>query len=260
MTAKLAVSPDRPTLLMVHGIIGSLAYFDPASRIRGANVHTLDLLGYGAMRDIPRERLTLASQTDHVIEHVDRIGDRTARAPVWLLGHSMGGAIVMLLADRFPERVAGIINVEGNFTLKDAFWSRRIANLSEERWAREFAVMDAGPAGWLDRCGIDATDRTVGFARSVIAHQPASTLHAMSKAILDETGNPAYLDAVRRVVDRGIPIHLIAGERSAAGWDVPDFVRTAARSYREQPATGHIMMLEDPDAFCDLVDQAITQP
>ncbi len=50
-------------------------------------------------------------------------------------------------------------------------------------------------------------------------------------------------------------MHLVAGERSAADWDVPDFVRRAARSYTEQPGAGHLMMLEDPDAFCQIVNE-----
>ena len=80
----------------------------------------------------------------------------------------------------------------------------------------------------------------------------------MSNAIVEETLTPAYLDLVRRVVDRGVPIHLIAGERSAKEWDVPGFVRAAARSYTKIPATGHVMMLENPDAFCDAVNAILT--
>ena len=50
-------------------------------------------------------------------------------------------------------------------------------------------------------------------------------------------------------------MHWVAGERSAADWDVPDFVRRAARSYTVQPGAGHLMMLEDPDAFCQIVNE-----
>jgi pimeloyl-ACP methyl ester carboxylesterase len=71
----------------------------------------------------------------------------------------------------------------------------------------------------------------------------------MAGSVIRETGAPAYPELVRRVVRR-TPIHLLAGERSAAGWDVPDWVRAAARSSLVIPDTGHMMMLEDPAGFC----------
>jgi pimeloyl-ACP methyl ester carboxylesterase len=46
---------------------------------------------------------------------------------------------------------------------------------------------------------------------------------------------------------------LLGGERSAPGWDVPDWVKTASLSYVIQPGTGHMMMLEQPAAFSDIV-------
>ena len=72
--------------------------------------------------------------------------------------------------------------------------------------------------------------------------------------LVAETRQPGYLQAVRRVMNSGRPVHLIAGQNSAAAWDVPDFVRTVAASYTEQPGVGHLMMLEDPQAFCRSVD------
>ena len=240
-------------LVMVHGLIGSPDYFDPASGVRRAEIHTLDLLGYGSMRDVERERLTLGGQAAHVAGFIEAL----AVGPVWLLGHSMGGAIVMMVANRHPDRVAGIISVEGNFTLADAFWSRRIAALDCDVWEREFERMRADPVGWLTRCGVERTDRAEAWGHAIVDHQPAGTLHAMSRAIVAETGDPSYLEAVRRVVRCGIPLHLVAGERSASAWDVPDDLRQAAASYREQPGAGHMMMLDAPDAFCRIVDACL---
>lgn len=42
-------------------------------------------------------------------------------------------------------------------------------------------------------------------------------------------------------------VHLVAGERSAGGWDVPDWAKTAAASDTVVPGVGHMMMLEEPD-------------
>ncbi|MHC4695279.1 MAG: alpha/beta fold hydrolase [Planctomycetota bacterium] len=244
---------DKPVLIMIHGLIGSLVYFDPADRIANTTVHTPDLLGYGKFRDVPAGPLTLQAQVDHVAERLELMG----ASDVWVLGHSMGGAIAVLLADQRPSLIRALINVEGNFTLKDAFLSRKIVAKRPEEWLDEYQALQSDIPAWVTRCGVSPTPQHVEWCKQLLLHQPAGTVYAMSKAIMTDTQQPDYLDAMHRVVDRGLPIHLIAGERSADAWDVPQFVRDAAVSYEIIPEAGHLMMLEEPDAFCKVVDRVL---
>ncbi len=248
------IGMNEPTLLMIHGIVGSLHYFDPQSRMPGVNVINEDLLGYGRYIDFGAERLTLAAQADHVARCIDELPTQG----IWLLGHSMGGAVAVLAADLRPDRVCGIINVEGNLTEKDTFWSKKIAAKTPEQWELEYREMVAGPGRWIARCGVKTDQQRTAWTRQILDNQPAATLYAMSKALLEETLCPEFLNTVRRVLDRGIPMHLVAGAKSAADWGVPDFVRQAAASYTEQPDAGHLMMLEAPDAFCEIVASLLT--
>lgn len=240
---------DQPTLLMIHGLVGSLHYFGPQARLGGVFVVTEDLLGYGRHVRVPSDRLTLAAQADYVTQQIDA----TCDGKLWLLGHSMGGAVAVMAADRRPKRIRGIINVEGNFTQKDTFWSHKIAAQQPDEWAERFRVMRSDCSRWLERCGIEPNPQRAVWAELILANQPAITVYAMAQALIDETLCPGYLDTVRRLFDRGIPMHLVAGAKSAADWGVPDFVRVAAASYTEQPGVGHLMMLEDPDTFCAIV-------
>jgi pimeloyl-ACP methyl ester carboxylesterase len=169
----------------------------------------------------------------------------------------MGGAVAVLVADRRPERVAGIINVEGNLTEKDTFWSRKIITKTPDEWAEEYRVMQADPAGWLQRCDIEPNSQRVAWAEHILVNQPASTVYAMARVLIDETLCGEYLETVQRLLDRGLSMHLVAGAKSAAGWGVPDSVREAAASYTEQPNVGHLMMLEDPEAFCRIVESIL---
>jgi pimeloyl-ACP methyl ester carboxylesterase len=239
---------SRPTLVMIHGLIGSLQYFDPRKRLPGIRVMTEDLLGYGRHAAVPRDRLTLAAQADHIAGYLDVLQGR-----VWLLGHSMGGAVAILVADRRFDRVCGVVNVEGNLTEQDTFWSKRIAAKTEDEWAAEYRGMEADPAGWIARCGVDPDPQRIAWAEHLIANQPAGTLYAMAQALLDETLRPGYLDTVRGLLARGMPMHLVAGATSAAAWGVPGFVREQAASYTEQAGVGHLMMLEAPNEFCAIV-------
>jgi pimeloyl-ACP methyl ester carboxylesterase len=247
---------DKPTLLLVHGLVGSLSYFDPARRISAARAHTCDLPGYGALRNAPASQLSVNYHADYVLAHLRGLGCRRA----WLLGHSMGGAVVMLAADRDPELIEGVINVEGNFTMKDAFWSSKIVSKTPERWAEDYRRMQVDIAAWLIRCGVEPNAQRVAWATQILNNQPATTLYTMAKTLIEETQPPAYVELVRRVLDRGQPVHLIAGQKSAGAWGLPDFVRQAAASYTEQPNVGHLMMLEDPDAFCGLVETRLLRP
>ncbi|QXH43900.1 alpha/beta hydrolase [Pseudomonas xanthosomatis] len=45
------------------------------------------------------------------------------------------------------------------------------------------------------------------------------------------------------------PVHLLAGEHSRSGWDVPHWAAQQAASVTVLPGVGHLMMLEDPQGF-----------
>ncbi|HEX7935040.1 MAG TPA: alpha/beta hydrolase [Paraburkholderia sp.] len=242
-------------LVMIHGLMGSLNFYAPHERIRAAAVHTPDLIGYGRLKDAREPVITLASQVAHVVRYLDeQVGE-----PCVLLGHSVGGAIAMLAAQAAPERVRGVINVEGNFTLADAFWCRKIAALSDEAWHAEHARLVADPEKWLANGGIALTPQRVEWAREALANQPRESIRAMARAVVTETGDSAYLARVRSVVEYGTPLFLLAGERSASGWDVPDWVRAVARDYVVRKDVGHMMMLEQPDEFCRIVEEMVVR-
>jgi pimeloyl-ACP methyl ester carboxylesterase len=247
---------NTPTLVMVHGLMGSLSYFTPQERMPGLVVHTPALPGYGgSVADRHDRPITLQGQADALIHYLKD----TVEGPCWLLGHSVGGAIAMLAAAKAPELVRGIVNVEGNFTLNDAFWCARIAAQPEGEWEADHYRLVADAPGWLQASGIEPTAERVHWADEILGYQSASTISAVARAVIEETGSPAYASRLRSVIEHGMPVYLLSGERSAAGWDVPAWMREAACASIVQPAAGHMMMLEAPDAFCDIVRSIVMQ-
>jgi pimeloyl-ACP methyl ester carboxylesterase len=99
------MSPARPRLLLVHGLPGSLSYFAPRRYLPGVDVSTPDLVGCGRHRS-EETGITLAGQAAMLARFL-----RDAAGKV--LGHGVGGAIAMLLADLAPDLVRGLISVEG---------------------------------------------------------------------------------------------------------------------------------------------------
>jgi pimeloyl-ACP methyl ester carboxylesterase len=242
-------------LVMIHGLMGSLNFFAPQERMRAVAVHTPDMMGYGRLKDERPDTLTLEAQAAHVVRYVREHVDGACV----LLGHSVGGAVAMLAAELAPERVRGVINVEGNFTLADAFWCGKIAAMPDAEWHTEHARLVADPEGWLAKGDIALTPQRLEWAREALANQPRETIQAMARAVVAETGHPGYLTRIRTVAERGTPLFLLAGEKSASGWDLPEWARVAARDYVVQSGVGHMMMLEQPDEFCRTVEGMVAQ-
>lgn len=243
----------RP-IVLVHGLIGHLREPRIVDSISGAPVFAPDLLGYGEYAAVEIEGISLQEQADYVAAAIRALAD----GPVHVAGHSVGGAIAILLARAHSELIASLTSIEGNFTLKDAFWSGKLARLDRVKVESVFARHRADLNGWLASVEVPANSWTRTVARSWLDNQPASTIRAQARAVVEATGAPDYLQAVRDLLSSGIPLHLVAGERSQSGWDVADWVRSQAASYTAIAGTGHLMMLEDPEAFGAALTKLLT--
>lgn len=104
--------PGEPTLVLIHGLMGTAATFLPLlAEIEDRHVIALDLPGAGGSdRDPPKAKGTkssasLAAVTENVLKALDSL---QLERPV-LVGHSHGGAVAMYLAAFAPERTSGLV-------------------------------------------------------------------------------------------------------------------------------------------------------
>jgi lipase len=208
-----------------------------------------DMLGYGTQAGTSVETISVQAQADDLAAQIRRCGYTHAH----IVGHSVGGAVALLLARRHPEVVASLINVEGNFTLKDASWTGQLAAMTLAEVSELLQGYQNDPAGWLSSVGIEPTEERLAIANRGLYAQPPKTLKAMAESVIETTAQPSYLEDVNVVLDSGIPMHLFAGERSRIGWHVPDPVVRRAASMTIQPGVGHMMMLEAPEKFLSLI-------
>jgi pimeloyl-ACP methyl ester carboxylesterase len=106
------VAPERPPLVMLHGWmdVGASFQFVVDALNSARFVMALDWRGFG---------LTDAPATDSYwfpdyLGDLDAVLDATLPGqPIDLLGHSMGGNVVMIYAGVRPERVRRLVNLEG---------------------------------------------------------------------------------------------------------------------------------------------------
>jgi pimeloyl-ACP methyl ester carboxylesterase len=113
--ASLA-TPERPSLLMQHGWMDVAASFqfvvDAFTRDR--HVLAFDWRGFG-LTDTPRsDTYWIPDYLGDLDAALDALFfDAAPQQPIDLLGHSMGGNVVMLYAGLRPERVRRLVNLEG---------------------------------------------------------------------------------------------------------------------------------------------------
>ncbi len=94
------------------------------------SIIALDLPGFGnsaGLDDFSYDMKELAAVCGSFLSHFPN-------KRVHIIGHSMGGAVGLLLADSIHERVASFINVEGNLIGQDCTVSRRKSSSSFENF------------------------------------------------------------------------------------------------------------------------------
>ncbi|MGQ9491001.1 MAG: alpha/beta fold hydrolase [Anaerolineae bacterium] len=102
-----ALQVSAPPLVLVHGAGGNLMHW-PAElrRLDGYTVYALDLPGHGRSRGASRAEIGAYAE---VVRRFLEALQTTGTQPCLLAGHSMGGAIAIECALRYPGRLAGLI-------------------------------------------------------------------------------------------------------------------------------------------------------
>lgn len=102
-----------PAVLLVHGVTSShLAWTSVAGRLPGVRVIAPDLRGRGASNAL-RGPAGMSAHADDLATVLDHLGI----ARILVVGHSMGGFVSVVLADRHPDRVTRLVLVDGGLPL-----------------------------------------------------------------------------------------------------------------------------------------------
>jgi pimeloyl-ACP methyl ester carboxylesterase len=186
---------DGPEIVWIHGLGESSTSFDPVVAALPSFQHTLiDLPGYGRS-PWPAEVPSLDALADHLALFL------ADRAPAALIGHSMGGVLSQLLAERAPVRA--IVDVDGNLTRGDCTFSATASShsLADFR-AQGFAAMRAQVyADGATQPPLRGYHAAMCFASPDVFHRQAADLVELSAG-----GTlPARLAALR------VPVLYVAG-------------------------------------------------
>lgn len=232
-----------PALVFVHGWCADRTYWDnqvPYFKDR-VEVVTLDLAGHG-QSGTNRQNWTMEAFGQDVAAVVNKLDLKR----VVLVGHSMGGPVIIEAARRLPGRVMGLIGVD---TFQDigkeydqAEFEERLAPFKE-----------------------NFVETTMGFVRSMYPKDADSALVARIAADIASAPQDIALACIHGVYDYDaaaalkemrlpiiainsdmIPTNLEGNRQIAAFFDVI-----------MMPGHGHFLQLEDPQGFNANLEQAV---
>ncbi len=256
-----------PTALLVHGYMDAAGTFDllaPSLTAAGLRVLAPDMRGFGAGPKAPRG--SYYHFPDYVADLAAIVlAALPAEAPLFLVGHSMGGTIASLFAGAFPERVTKLAILEGSGP-PDNPWN--VAPARMRRWidqVNELRARGAGDApravGTLDEARRRLVANHSRVDRAILETRLPHLLHevepgrfAWSFDPLHKTVAPmpffaeAYKEFAAAVT---CPVLAVSG--GPEGFHTPDEdARLAAfrnLSKVEMPGAGHMMHWTQPDAL-----------
>jgi pimeloyl-ACP methyl ester carboxylesterase len=247
------------TLVLVHGAGTSSAIWSRAMGLLAASRRVVapDVPGYGGSPPAGRG-FALEDVTDRLAAGLEEAG---VAAPYDLVGHSMGGAIAILLAARRPERVRRLVLVApagmaalprpvagllGAVAAPYAVARRRVATpLAGSALVRRLAL--AGVA-------YDGARVPPEHARAVLASSAGATRIGPGLASAAAADLQGALAEVRG------PLGLVWGEHDPV---IPRRRIDVIRSVHPEatleivPETAHAPMLERPDAFCAALEAVL---
>ena len=131
LNALIAGAGDGLPLVFLHGLTGSLStwHLVAGELVDRHRAVAIDLPGHGLSDKSPDADYSVTGLVTASIEAIDSLG---IKRPV-LVGHSLGASIALAIAAQYPERVSGLVVING-------------AGLGEEI-SGELSTLVAGPPG-----------------------------------------------------------------------------------------------------------------
>jgi pimeloyl-ACP methyl ester carboxylesterase len=239
---------DCPARVHVHGLGAAsgpyAAHISAHPALAGRRTLFVDLPGFG-ISDRPADfGYSLEDHAGALAAVLDAAGVRGAE----IVGHSMGGAVAIVLAYRRPELVSRLVLAEANLdpapvaAADSAVSSRSIAALTEEEF-----VHGGGYADTLERAG-STWRATLRLSDPVALYRSAVGLVRATTPTMR-----AMLETLE------IPRTFLVGE---SGFEPPDRAGLLAAGVEvvDVPDSGHCVMFDNPEAYVAAIRGSAVTP
>ena len=229
---------SRPPIVLIHGAGGHHLYWPPqVRRLQDQRVLALDLPGHGKSSGTGHQ--TIGAYARDVAEFIQAVGLSTAV----LVGHSMGGAIALAMAEAEPKRVLGLGLIATGARLRVA---PELLQAAADPVSFSEAVALAGELSFAPR----SSPRLKTLAAARMRETRPSVLYG------DFLACDAF-DMSARLADIAAPTIILCGAEDRMTPPMYSaFLKARIRGAGLDilPDAGHMLMLEQPDEVAARVE------
>jgi pimeloyl-ACP methyl ester carboxylesterase len=251
------VHPSRPVVLFIHGLGESGLCFKEAFESRVTKECSLvvpDMMGYGRSSVAVGGDYSMESQ----IRRLWRLLDSMGVDSFYVVGHSLGGDIGTFMASADTrQRLKGLVNIEGDLTPHDVFFSNRVVSASEagnfaewfEREFKEEIVLKAWGGRWSSCRRYYAS---LQFSRPEAFLANAKEMYEKNQPV---PGRAECLTGLTYAA-LGIPRIFCWGSESLAR-GTQEFLESASLHHRKFEPAFHWPMVDQADIFYDFLSEQL---
>ena len=222
---------SRPPVILIHGAGGHYLSWPPQlRRMHDQRIFAVDLPGHGKSEGLGHH--TIGDYTGEVMEFIN---DLKLNSAVFI-GHSMGSAIALMAAIRFPEKVLGLCLIGSGARLRvSPSILQNASDPSSFAAAVHLLVADSFSPQTNDRLK-ELTAQQLDQTRPSVLYGDLLACNAFNVTDqLSHVSAPAYI--LCGALDKMVP------------WKVSEFLRDHITGAQMDitPNAGHMLMLEQPD-------------
>ena len=250
------VGGEGPPLILVHGLGGAAANWTELAPLLVPNHRLLvpDLPGHGGSEALPA-----VSGLEPFADRVAALAAREGMLPAPVVGHSLGGAVVLRLALRHPDAVSAVVLAAAAGLSLGSIWGRQLQSV--------FSTVRPGrlAARWRDRVSRSLLLRRFVFGFVSVADPGSLTNEAVEGFLaaqllhtdVDSAWQALRADDPRQELEAvRCPVLVLWGAEDVQLPldDAFEYARRLRAPLRVIPGCGHLLIGERPDACADAID------
>ncbi|WP_375188182.1 alpha/beta fold hydrolase [Sphingobium yanoikuyae] len=181
-----------------------------------------------------------------LVETLEALLKKMAITRCHLVGHSMGGLVAQLAAERLGPTVRVIVSIEGNLTPQDCLFSRCVEQFCHD------------PDGLLGELFVRARAANIPgaalYATGLRHKLDPAILPGLLRSLVAISDTPGLID---RFVDLTCRRSLLVGQASVTSLSYLDWLRARSVPVRFIAESGHFPMYSNPQAMWAAIEAAL---